>query len=196
MEALQVDRVFCSPIPTGSGTVRCDHGEMPVPTPATAALLAGVWAPGATYTDPMVHAEGAEALLKHIAGVHQQMPGARIVRTSELQVHHDAARFAWQFTLPGGTSLPEGLDLLSERGFELLALTPDPAAVPLDSLALASQDRVALVLGSEGPGLRDETLSGVVARGGRLVRIPIAAQVDSLNVAAAAAIACYEVGRR
>lgn len=92
--------------------------------------------------------------------------------------------------------LPEGLDLLSERGFELLALTPDPAAVPLDSLALASQDRVALVLGSEGPGLRDETLSGVVARGGRLVRIPIAAQVDSLNVAAAAAIACYEVGRR
>lgn len=56
----------------------------------------------------MVHAEGAEALLKHIAGVHQQMPGGRIVRTSEVQVHHDAARFAWQFTLPDGNSLPEG----------------------------------------------------------------------------------------
>ncbi len=71
----------------------------------------GVWAPGATYTDPMVHAEGAEALLAHITGIHQQMPGARIARTSEVQVHHDVARFAWQFTLPDGSSLPEGLDL-------------------------------------------------------------------------------------
>jgi len=92
--------------------------------------------------------------------------------------------------------LPEGLDLLDELGFELLALTPDPVAVPLDELALASHDRVALVLGSEGPGLREESLTGVVERGGRLVRIPIADQVDSLNVAAAAAIACYELGRR
>ena len=74
-------------------------------------LLVGVWAPGATYTDPMVHAEGAEALLAHITGIHQQMPGARIARTSEVQVHHDVARFAWQFTLPDGSSLPEGLDL-------------------------------------------------------------------------------------
>ncbi len=82
------------------------------PDPAKrAALLADVWAPGATYTDPMVHAEGAEALLKHIAGIHQHRPGARIARTSELQVHHDVARFAWQVTLPDGSSLPEGLDL-------------------------------------------------------------------------------------
>ena len=82
------------------------------PDPARrAVLLAGVWAPGATYTDPMVHAEGAEALLRHITGVHQQMPGGRIARTSEVQVHHDVARFAWQFTLPDGRSLPEGLDL-------------------------------------------------------------------------------------
>jgi len=77
-----------------------------------AAALADVWAPGATYTDPMVHAVGAEALLQHIAGVHGQMPGARIVRTSELQTHHDAGRFAWQVVLPDGNSLPEGLDLV------------------------------------------------------------------------------------
>lgn len=92
--------------------------------------------------------------------------------------------------------LPAGLDLLRELGFELLALTPAPSAVPLDALGLESDDRVALVLGSEGPGLREESLTGVVERGGRLVRIPIADQVDSLNVAAAAAIACYELGRR
>jgi hypothetical protein len=76
-----------------------------------AAALADVWATNATYTDPMVHAVGAEALLHHIAGVHAQMPGARILRTSEVQVHHDVARFAWQVVLPDGSTLPEGLDL-------------------------------------------------------------------------------------
>lgn len=38
-ELLGLDRVECSPIPTGSGTVRCEHGIMPVPAPATAQLL-------------------------------------------------------------------------------------------------------------------------------------------------------------
>lgn len=81
------------------------------PDPARrAAALADVWAPGATYTDPTIHAEGGEALLAHIAGVHSQLPGARIVRVSELQAHHDAARFAWQVILPDGSTLPEGLD--------------------------------------------------------------------------------------
>jgi len=41
LELLGVDRVVCSPIPAGSGTFRCEHGELPAPAPATAALLAG-----------------------------------------------------------------------------------------------------------------------------------------------------------
>ena len=41
MEMLSVDRVFCSAIPTGSGTVKTAHGLFPVPAPATAALLVG-----------------------------------------------------------------------------------------------------------------------------------------------------------
>lgn len=42
MDQLGVEKVICSPIPTGSGTITCDHGVMPVPAPATAELLKGV----------------------------------------------------------------------------------------------------------------------------------------------------------
>jgi pyridinium-3,5-bisthiocarboxylic acid mononucleotide nickel chelatase len=42
LELLGIDRVLCSPIPLGSGTVRCEHGLLPVPAPATARLMIGV----------------------------------------------------------------------------------------------------------------------------------------------------------
>lgn len=42
IDMLNVDRVLCSPIPTGSGTVRCEHGLMPIPAPGTAELLKDV----------------------------------------------------------------------------------------------------------------------------------------------------------
>ena len=42
VEALGLDTITCSPIPTGTGTVRCEHGVLPVPAPATAELLRGV----------------------------------------------------------------------------------------------------------------------------------------------------------
>lgn len=75
------------------------------------ALLLPIWSDGATYTDPMVHAVGAEALLTHIAGVQTKHPGARILRTSGIDAHHGIARFAWKFMMPDGSSFPEGLDI-------------------------------------------------------------------------------------
>ncbi len=76
-----------------------------------ARLLAGVWAIGATYTDPTVHAPSAEALLAHIATVLARRPGARVVRTSAVDVHHGIARFAWHVVQADGTALPDGIDI-------------------------------------------------------------------------------------
>jgi uncharacterized protein (TIGR00299 family) protein len=42
LQHLGVERIFCSPVPTGHGTVECDHGVMPIPAPATALLLTNV----------------------------------------------------------------------------------------------------------------------------------------------------------
>ncbi|MES0200111.1 hypothetical protein [Mesorhizobium sp. M0011] len=58
-----------------------------------------------------VHAVGAEELLAHIAGIQSKHPGACILRTSNVDVHHGVARFAWKFVMPDGSSLPEGLDI-------------------------------------------------------------------------------------
>lgn len=86
---------------------------------------------------------------------------------------------------------PEGLAPVTEAGFSLLALTPAADAEPLDSLSFAPDERVALVLGSEGPGLTPATQAVCDRR----VVIPLAGTVDSLNVGAAAAIACWVVTR-
>lgn len=83
-----------------------------------AEILAPLWAPGATYTDPTVHACGADELLAHIAGVQAALPGCRVLRTSEIDVHHRMARFAWHAVKADGSALPEGIDIafLSEDG--------------------------------------------------------------------------------
>lgn len=87
-----------------------------------------------------------------------------------------------------------GLDVLRGAGFALLALTPGEDSLPL-SAALARVDGerpVALLLGTEGDGLSARWLDRASAR----VHIPMAQRdVDSLNVTAAAAIACYELVR-
>jgi tRNA G18 (ribose-2'-O)-methylase SpoU len=89
------------------------------------------------------------------------------------------------------TSWYDGLAELKSGGFRVLALTPDERATPVAS-ALRTAEKVALVLGTEGDGLSTRWLD----EADEAVRIPMnpaarAAGVDSLNVVAAAAIACH-----
>ena len=70
----------------------------------------------------------------------------------------------------------------------LYSLTPDPAATDIRAVAAAiePEERRAVLIGSERAGLSAEVMATTVP-----VRIPMAAGVDSLNAAAAAAVACY-----
>ncbi|WP_280181191.1 TrmH family RNA methyltransferase [Nocardia farcinica] len=81
---------------------------------------------------------------------------------------------------------PDGLATVREHGFQLIAMTPDPAARTLASAMTG--ERVALLLGAEGPGLTAEAMRACDVR----ARIPMTPGTDSLNVATAAAMAFYE----
>ncbi len=107
----------------------------------------------------------------------------RIVRVSMGEILHLPVARA------GALDWPSALDTLHTAGFETWALTPDADAPGLWDMAVP--DRVAVVLGAEGPGLQASTMAASTRR----VRIPISKDVDSLNVGHAAAIALAAISR-
>ena len=76
---------------------------------------------------------------------------------------------------------------LTGSGFELAALALTPEAIPLDDFAHNPPERLALMLGTEGDGLSAEALRSA----DHVVSIPMKGSVDSLNVAAASAVALW-----
>lgn len=97
------------------------------------------------------------------------------------------------FAVPYGrfSTWPAELDVVRAAGFTLCALTPDSDAEPIAEVAGEEVGKVAILLGAEGPGLTRRALRG----SDRRVRIPMANGVDSLNVAAAAAVAFFAFGQ-
>ena len=85
-------------------------------------------------------------------------------------------------------------EMLAAAGFVTVALSLAPDAVELNELAaiIAPQTRLAVLLGTEGAGLSQRWSDGAAMR----TRIPMYAGIDSLNVAAATAIACYSLSAR
>jgi tRNA G18 (ribose-2'-O)-methylase SpoU len=82
---------------------------------------------------------------------------------------------------------PESVEALRELGFQVAALALTADSTSLEDYATEAPARVALVVGTEGDGLSARTLQAA----DRAVRIPMAGGVDSLNVAAAAAVAVW-----
>ncbi len=83
----------------------------------------------------------------------------------------------------------QGLSLLSSLGFKTAAMALSDNSVSIDDNKLASEERLAIVLGTEGDGLAKET----IAKCDYTVKIPMSHGVDSLNVAAAAAVAFWQL---
>ena len=86
----------------------------------------------------------------------------------------------------------EGVALLRRLGFKTAAMALREDSLPIDDPGLLAEEKLAVVLGTEGDGLA----AGTIARCDYTVRIPMAHGVDSLNVAAASAVAFYQLGKR
>lgn len=85
----------------------------------------------------------------------------------------------------------EGIDILHSLGFKTVAMALKEDSVSIDDKTLLEEQKLAIILGTEGDGLATETITDC----DYTVMIPMAHGVDSLNVAAASAVAFWELGR-
>lgn len=85
-----------------------------------------------------------------------------------------------------------GMNLLKEMGFKTAAMALSDDSVSIDDPQLMSEEKLAIILGTEGEGLASSTIADC----DYTVRIPMSHEVDSLNVAAASAVAFWQLGSR
>ncbi len=85
-----------------------------------------------------------------------------------------------------------GIKKLKEVGFKTAAMALTDNSVSIDNACLMAEEKLAIILGTEGDGLANTT----IAECDYTVKIPMAHGVDSLNVAAASAVAFWQLGRR
>ena len=104
-----------------------------------------------------------------------------------------AFQIPWTYMSSADEAWPEkGISRLHELGFKTAAMALNEQSVSIDHPALMEEERLAIILGTEGDGLSDSTIAGC----DYTVRIPMYHGVDSLNVAAASAVAFWQLGKR
>lgn len=94
----------------------------------------------------------------------------------------DGARVEWP---------EQGFEMLHNMGFATVAMALDDRAIGINDKALRQEEKLAILLGSEGYGLEKATIDAC----DYTVMIPMSHEVDSLNVAAASALAFWELGK-
>lgn len=101
--------------------------------------------------------------------------------------------FQVPWTYVGGkTWQTEGISLLHRFGYQTAAMALHHNTVNIDDPQLEREEKLAIILGSEGTGLKEKT----IVESDFTIKIPMAEGVDSLNVAAASALAFWELGNR
>ena len=97
----------------------------------------------------------------------------------------------WAYLGSEQSDWPEkGLAALKDWGFKTAAMALSDDSVSIDDAALMAEEKLAIVLGTEGDGLAETTIAGC----DYTVKIPMSPGVDSLNVAAASAVALWQLG--
>jgi len=86
----------------------------------------------------------------------------------------------------------QGMERLKGLGFKTAAMALNDTSVSIDDTTLCSEDKLAIILGTEGDGLSQHTIADC----DYVVRIPMSHEVDSLNVAAASAVAFWQLRKR
>ena len=97
----------------------------------------------------------------------------------------------WTYIGEKAVDWPNDMGQLRQMGFQTVAMALREDSLGIEDKRLHAVDKLAILLGTEGEGLADETL----AQCDYTVRIPMSHGVDSLNVAAASAVAFYELGK-
>lgn len=98
----------------------------------------------------------------------------------------------WTFLEEGESKEQSGIQMLQELGFKTAAMALSDDSVSIDDARIMKEEKLAIVLGTEGDGLAPMT----IAECDYTVRIPMSHGVDSLNVAAASAVAFWQLGLR
>lgn len=98
----------------------------------------------------------------------------------------------WTFFEQKGEWPEQGMEILHQLGFKAAAMALRDDSVCIDDAQLMSEEKLAIILGTEGDGLATDTIADC----DYTVRIPMSHGVDSLNVAAASAVAFWQLGRK
>ena len=130
----------------------------------------------------LADALGVEHL--HLAGGSPVPPDPRIRRTARSAERH----VAWSYAADPMATVAA----LKGEGWRIVSLELSTRSVPVDTLPVAPDDRICLVLGAEDAGVGQDLLDASDAT----VHIPMRGHNSSMNVAAACAIAAYEIARR
>ncbi len=139
--------------------------------------------------DTVVNSENTGAIFRAAASL--GMDGVLLTRTCCDPLNRRACRVSMGTVFQLPWTFLDSYAQLKDNGFSVVAMALTDRSLPVDDPSLKHVDKMAVVLGTEGDGLSES----VVGRADYVVRIPMQRGVDSLNVAAAAAVAFWELGK-
>lgn len=155
--------------------------------PSVAEVLHG--ARRVAVLDGVVNSENTGAIFRAAASL--GMDAVLLTRTCCDPLNRRACRVSMGTVFQLSWTFLDNYMQLKDNGFSVVALALTDRSVPIDTPILKGIERMAVVLGTEGDGLSDS----VLRMADHVARIPMQRGVDSLNVAAAAAVAFWELGK-